>query len=81
VRRLHFDLLFRLCLSPASQYSAAREHKGMRRLVAADDGEFKVAVEWRSRDRLPHGTSTTADWAAPRLDFSQSTAHELRDGR
>jgi hypothetical protein len=51
---VNLDLLFRRGLYPAAAGNlAARENERMS-LAFIDDGELKIAVEWRARDGFPH---------------------------
>ena len=68
----HFDLFLGLCLDPAAQDSAAREREGVRLVAVFYDGEFKVAVEWRSCDGLPHHGIESGNLAY-RIDLGQAS--------
>jgi hypothetical protein len=50
--RANIDLLLRPRFCPAAQDAAAWEDKNMR-AVAVNDGQLKIAIEWRGHYRFP----------------------------
>ena len=51
--RIHVDALFRLRIEPASEDATAGKHERVYLTGRIKDGELKVSVKRRSRDRLP----------------------------
>jgi hypothetical protein len=53
VTRIYVDALFRLRIEPAAEDTAAGKHERVYLTAHIKDGELKIAVKWRSRNRLP----------------------------
>jgi len=51
--RAHVDPLFGFSVNPTGENPPARENEGMR-AVPVKNGQFEIAVEGRTGDRLPH---------------------------
>lgn len=52
MRGLHVNAPFRFSLEPSAKNTAARKNESVGSVII-DDGQFKVALEWCGRDRLP----------------------------
>jgi len=52
MRGAHVNLLFGFCANPAAGNPPAGERKSMRP-IPLKDGQLKLAIERRGRDRLP----------------------------
>lgn len=53
---LHVNAPFSVRLEPSAKNTAARKNESVGSVII-DDGQFKVAVEWCGRNRLPLAVS------------------------
>ena len=62
MRRTHLDPLFGFHSDPPYRGAAARKHQRVL-AVLVDDGQLKVAIEWRGRYRVPlHTEMLCREW-------------------
>jgi hypothetical protein len=66
MRGAHVDLLFGFCADPAADNATTRERESVRS-VPIKDGQLKLTIERRGRDRLPlHEIKLAAlQWQVP----------------
>ena len=55
MRRAHVKTPFSLRVDPSVGNAATGKNQGMDTL-SVEDGKFDIAIEWRSRNWLPHNT-------------------------
>jgi hypothetical protein len=66
------ELLVRFRFQPTVNGTAAREDERMN-AVAVKDGQLKIAIEWRSRNRLPRSVNPRRPFRHGRNPLSRST--------